>query len=38
MRRNAWLTVQQKPLDGGLFRRETLAPSMYLRFNLKKMA
>jgi hypothetical protein len=38
MRRNAPPAVQQKPPDGGGFRRETLAPGMYLRFNLKKMA
>jgi hypothetical protein len=44
MRRNdgwpfvRWRAMQQKPLDGALFRRERLAPQMQLRFNLKKMA
>jgi hypothetical protein len=33
-----WDDMQQKPPDGGLFRRERLAPRMQLRFNLKKMA
>jgi len=36
--RQRWLAVQQKPLNGDLFRRERLAPGMQLRFNLKKMA
>jgi hypothetical protein len=33
-----WWTAQQKPPDGAPYRRETLAPGMYLGFNLKKMA
>jgi hypothetical protein len=32
------ITTQQNPPDGSLFRRERLAPRMYLRFNLKNMA
>jgi hypothetical protein len=38
MRGNPWSTAQQKPPNGGLLRRETLAPGMYLGFNLKNMA